>query len=114
MDFWSTLGDIVRYLLIFVAVTTCLLVVLVVIIANMPRGNPLKRLLTAFTYRIAATVAAGALAIPLEPIPGVDAIYDIGAPLLLLIYWISFFRNAGRTMSAGRAPPTPPAIADRR
>jgi len=39
-----------------------------------------------------ATIAAGALAIPIEPIPGLDVLYDIGAPLLLLLYWVSFSR----------------------
>ena len=46
-----------------------------------------------------ATIAAGALAIPIEPIPGLDVLYDIGAPLLLLLYWVSFFKNVRSTMS---------------
>jgi len=33
---------------------------------------------------VGATVAAGALAIPVEPIPGLDALYDIGVPIALL------------------------------
>ncbi len=110
----STIGEIFRDLLIFIAVMTALLIVLIVAIARMPDDNPLKRLLTAFTYRVGATVAAGALAIPIEPIPGLDVAFDIGAPLLLLIYWITFFRKAGGMMSNRSPPPKPPAITDRR
>ena len=60
----------------------------------MPDGNPLKRVLTALSYRIGATAAAGLLAIPIEPIPGLDVLYDIGIPVALIIYWVSFFKNA--------------------
>ena len=99
MEVLSTIAEVIRDLLIFVAAMAALLVVLIVAIALMPERNPLKRLLTALSLRVGATVAAGLVAIPLEPTPGVDVLYDIGAPLVLLLYWVSFFRNAGRTMS---------------
>jgi hypothetical protein len=41
-----------------------LLIALIVIVSKMPDGNPLKRVLTALSYRIGATAAAGLLAIP--------------------------------------------------
>jgi hypothetical protein len=114
MEVLSTITEIIRDLLIFVAAMTALLVVLILVIARMPRDNPLKRLLTALSYRIGATAAAGALAIPIEPIPGFDVLYDIGAPVLLLVYWISFFRNAGRTdVRATCATSAPNASDDR-
>jgi hypothetical protein len=94
MEALSTIAEIVRDLLIFVAAMTGLLVVLVVVVSKMPDSNPLKRLLTALTYRVGATVAAGALAIPIEPIPGLDAAYDMAVPLLLIWYWFTFFRDA--------------------
>jgi hypothetical protein len=78
---------------------TVLLVALVVIISMLPANNPLKRTLTALSYRVGATAAVGALAIPIGPIPGLDAIYDIGAPILLIWYWYTFFRNLGRNKS---------------
>jgi hypothetical protein len=106
MEVLSTITEIIRDLLIFVAVMTALLIVLIIVVAKLPNDNPLKRLLTALTYRVAATVAAGALAIPIEPIPGLDAVYDVGAPVLLLLYWFSFFWNA-RSMVSNR-PPLPP------
>jgi hypothetical protein len=61
MALFSTIAEIIRNLLIFVAVMTALVVALVV--WKMPDGNPLKRLLAALTYRTGATAAAGALAI---------------------------------------------------
>jgi hypothetical protein len=60
----------------------------------MPDTNPLKRILTAFSYRLGATLAAGALAIPIEPIPGIDVLYDIGVPILLIWYWFTFLKTA--------------------
>jgi hypothetical protein len=80
----STIAEIIRDLLIFVGVIIALLVALVVVISKMPDTNPLKRILTALSYRLGATLAAGALAIPLEPIPGIDALYDIGVPIVLI------------------------------
>src|ERR1700683_1670864 len=101
----STLEEIIRDLLIFVAVMAALLIILVVVVSKMPSDNPLKRVLTALCYRIGATAAAGALAGPLEPIPGLDALYDVGVPILLIWYWFTFFTDAGRTMSHPPAAP---------
>ena len=54
----STIAEIIRDLLIFVAVITALLIALVVVISKMPDTNPLKRILTALSYRLGATLAA--------------------------------------------------------
>jgi hypothetical protein len=108
MEMLSILAEIIRDLLIFVAVMTGLLIVLVVAVSKMPDSNPLKRLLTALTYRVGATAAAGALAIPIEPIPGIDALYDVAVPLLLLWYWFTFFRDAFFRSSFQTPPASPP------
>jgi hypothetical protein len=100
----STIAEIVRDLLIFVGVIAALLVALVVLVSKMPSANPLKRILTALCYRLAATLAAGAVAIPLEPIPGIDVIYDIGVPIVLIWYWFTFFREARRATSDPHPP----------
>jgi hypothetical protein len=106
----SSIAEIIRDLLIFVVVMAALLIALVVIVSRMPDTNPLKRLLTALSYRLGATLAAGAVAIPLEPIPGVDVAYDIGVPIALAWYWYTFFRDA-RRMKSGAAPqPDQPRI----
>jgi hypothetical protein len=103
----STVAEIIRDLLIFVGVIAALLIALIVVVSKLPDTNPLKRLLTALCYRLGATLAAGAIAIPLEPIPGIDLAYDIGVPIALIWYWFTFFKDARRTMSnppAQRAP----------
>ncbi len=100
----STIAEIIRDLLIFVVVMAALLVTFVVVISKMPDTNPLKRVLTALSYRLGATLAAGAVAIPLEPIPGIDVLYDVGAPLILIWYWFTFFRDA-RHMTSTRPLP---------
>jgi hypothetical protein len=95
----STFADILRYTLIVIGVMTVLLIIVIMMIANMRAESPLKRVLKALSYRMGATIAAGVLAIPIEPIPGLDVMYDIGAPALLLLYWLSLFKNTGRTIS---------------
>jgi hypothetical protein len=101
----ATIMEIIRDLLIFVAVMFALCMVLVVVISKMPDDNPLKRILTALSYRLGATLAAGAVAIPIEPIPGLDALYDIAVPVALMWYWFTFFRDALRSLGGGPAAP---------
>jgi hypothetical protein len=100
----STIAEIIRDLLIFVGVVAALVIALVVVVSMMPNANPLKRILTALCYRLAATLAAGAVAIPLEPIPGIDVLYDIGVPVVLIWYWFTFFTDA-RRMTSDPSPP---------
>jgi uncharacterized protein YggT (Ycf19 family) len=95
----STVAEIIRDLLIFVGVTAALLIAPIVVVSKQPDTNPLKRLLTALCYRLGATLAAGAIAIPLEPIPGIDLAYDVAVPVALIWYWFTFFRDARRTIS---------------
>jgi hypothetical protein len=102
----STVAEIIRDLLMFVGVMTALLIALVVVISRMPETNPLKRILTALSYRLGATLAAGALAVPLEPIPGIDVLYDIAVPILLIWYWFTFFKNA-LSMKSTSSPSQP-------
>jgi hypothetical protein len=99
MGLLSTIAEIIRDLLIFVVAMTALLIALIVVVSKMPDDNPLKRILSALSYRVGATVAAGAVAIPIEPIPGIDAMYDILVPIALIWYWFTFFRNAGRMVT---------------
>ena len=99
----SDVEGIIRDLLIFVVAMSVVLAALLVIISRMPNDNPLKRILVALSYRVGATAAAGMLVIPATPIPGLDAVVDFGAPLVLIWYWWTFFRNARR------GPPEKPA-----
>jgi hypothetical protein len=104
MDALASIEGIVRDLLIFVVAMTALLIALLVIVSRMPDDNPLKRILAALSYRVGATAAAGLIAAPAMPIPGLDAVVDVGAPLLLLWYWWTFFRD----LRANRMPAAPP------
>src|SRR6476659_7445710 len=99
----ATIMEIIRDLLIFVAVMFALCIVLIVVISKMPDDNPLKRILTALSYRLGATLAAGTIAIPVEPIPGLDTLYDIAVPIALIWYWFAFFRDALRYSREGAA-----------
>jgi hypothetical protein len=36
------------------------------------------------------------LVIPATPIPGLDTLIDVGAPIALIWYWWTFFRDANR------------------
>jgi len=102
MNILAVVTQIVGDLLIFVGAMAALLVVLIVVVSRLPAGNPLKRVLVALCFRVAATLGAGVIAIPLEPIPGIDVAYDVVAPVLLVIYWLTFFVTAFRT---GRPSP---------
>jgi hypothetical protein len=100
--------EIIRDLLIFIAVMFALCIVLVVVISKLPDDNPLKRVLTALSYRLGATLAAGAVAIPLEPIPGLDALYDVAVPVALIWYWFTFFRDTIGFSNPGKPDAVPP------
>ncbi len=99
--------DIIRDLLIFIAVMFALCIVLIVVVSKLPDSNPLKRLLTAFTYRMGATLVAGAVAVPIEPIPGLDVLYDLAVPVALIWYWFTFFRDALRSSGGKVTTRTP-------
>jgi hypothetical protein len=107
MGIASAIVEIIRDLLIFVAAMLALLIALAVVISKMPDDNPLKRLLSALSYRVGATAAAGVIAIPIEPIPGLDTLYDVGVPIALLWYWFTFFREAVRAVSSTPAHQSP-------
>ena len=90
MDILNLIGQIVRDLLIFVGACLAILVVLLIVVARMPRENPLRQLLSELCRHVAVTLAAGAVAIPIEPIPGLDVAYDTLVPVALLYFWIKF------------------------
>src|SRR6476646_4191811 len=99
----STIAEIIRDLLIFFGVITALLITLIVVVSKMPNTNPLKRVLTALCSRLGATLAAGAVAIPLEPIPGIDILYDVGVPIVLIWYWYTFGSEQGVQLVTARS-----------
>jgi hypothetical protein len=88
--------ELIRDLLIFIAVMFTLCIALIVVISMLPSDNPLKRILTALSYRVSATLAVGMVAVPVEPILGLDVLYDIAVPIALIWYWFTFFRDTIR------------------
>ena len=108
MDALASIEAIIRDLLIFVVAMTTLLIALLVIVSRMPDDNPLKRILVALSYRVGATAAAGLIAAPATSIPGLDAVVDIGAPILLLWYWWTFFRGLWSDRARTPAPKAEP------
>jgi hypothetical protein len=91
---------IIQDLLLFLGVLIVAFVALVVFISRLSGDNPLKQILTAVSLRICATLAAGFVAIPIEPIPGMDVLYDLGMPIVLLFYWATLVRSLMRTCRA--------------
>jgi hypothetical protein len=107
MDILSFIGQIIRDLLIFAGACFALLVILLIVVSRLSPQNPLRQLLNEVCRHVAVTLVAGLVAIPIEPIPGVDVAYDTLVPLALLIYWIRFiWRVVG--MLGQRALPPPP------
>src|ERR1700682_2246024 len=100
----SMIEAIIRDLLIFVAVMFALFIVVLVVVSKMPDDNPLKRILTALSYRVGMTLAAGVVAVPIEPIPGLDVLFDIGVPILLVWSWFTFSDCRERTRRRGSQP----------
>lgn len=104
MSFLAVVTHIFADLLIFIGVMAVLFVVLVIAAFRLPPDNPLKRVVTALCLRVAASLGAGLIAIPLEPVPGVDVAYDMAAAIGLTLYWLSFFVAAARIVFARPRP----------
>ena len=69
MEALSAVERIIRDLLVFVVAMSVVLAALMVIISRMPNDNPLKRIMMALSYRVAATAAAEMLVIPTTLVP---------------------------------------------
>jgi hypothetical protein len=69
-----------------------LVLVLIVAVCYLP-DSPVKDVMSAVTKRIGATAAVAAVGIPIEPIPGLDGLYDIGALLFLAVYWFGVLKE---------------------
>ncbi|HUO92223.1 MAG TPA: hypothetical protein VMU22_04835 [Rhizomicrobium sp.] len=105
MPILSAVTHIFADLLIFVGAMAVLFVLLVIAAFRMPAGSSLRRVATALCLRVAASLGAGIIAIPIEPVPGVDIAYDVAAAIALAIYWLSFFVTAARILLENRPRP---------
>ena len=95
---------IIQALLLFAFGTAALLGLLLIIIARLPSDNPLKRILAALSLRVGAVAAAGIVAIPIEPIPVLDVLYDVAVPAALLYFWLTLFREVTAILRGSRRP----------
>lgn len=59
-------------------------------VSVLPEENPLRALLVSLTRHLAATFAIGMVAIPVQPLPGIDVAYDTASMVFLLWYWGTF------------------------
>jgi hypothetical protein len=89
----DTLTEIIRDLLIFVAVMFALFIVLIVVIAKMPPDNPLRQTLAALARRVAATWGLALIDIPASTVQPIGDVWDVGTLLFLAYYWYTFFRD---------------------
>ncbi len=90
-----------KMLVLCVAGFFALLVILVVLINYLPR-SPLRDVLGAVTKRIGATAAVAMIAIPVQPIVGIDGIYDIISSILLLCYWFLLISDIRKAFVSSR------------
>ena len=87
-----------KILVLCLAGLIALLLVLIVLVNYLPR-SPLRDVLGAVTKRIGATAAVTMIAIPIQPIVGVDGIYDIASSIFLLCYWLLLIKDIREALS---------------
>jgi hypothetical protein len=95
----SAVFHFLEVLVISVSALIALTLVLLVIVAHLP-GSPLKEIFVALAKRIGATAAISLLAVPLAPIPVVDALYDVSGAVFLAIYWFDIFKAIAKSIAA--------------
>ena len=87
-----------KILVLCLAGLIALFLVLVVLVNYLPR-SPLRDVLGAVTKRIGATAAVAMIAIPVQPIVGVDGIDDTVSSVFLLCYWLLLIKDIHKALS---------------
>ncbi len=87
-----------KVLVLCVAGLIALLVILLVLVNYLPR-SPLRDIMGALTKRIGATAAVAMIAIPIQPVVGIDGIYDIASSIFLLCYWLLLIREIQKALA---------------
>ncbi len=87
-----------KVLVLCVAGLIALLVLLLVLVNYLPK-SPLRDIIGALTMRIGATAAVAVIAIPVQPIVGIDGIYDIASSVFLLCYWLLLIKDIRKALS---------------
>ena len=94
----SEFFSFLKVLVLCVAGLIALLVILIVLVNYLP-SSPLRDVMGALTKRIGVTAAVAMIAIPVQPIVGVDGIYDVVGTLFLLCYWLLLLRDIQKALS---------------
>ena len=87
-----------KILVLCLAGLLALLAILIVLVNYLPR-SPLRDVLGAVTKRIGATVVVSMIAIPVQPILGIDGIYDLASSAFLLCYWLLLIRDIRKALA---------------
>jgi hypothetical protein len=109
MDIISSLINLAALALMCGVSVAGLAVILAIVAARMPPDNPLRKVLHALCTRLVAMLGVGAVAIPLQPIPGLDAIYDVGAIGVAAYLAYTFFRELNVIWKQTHQAPAVPA-----
>jgi len=108
----DTLGEIIKFLLIFIGAMTVLMLIVLAVLWKMPPTHPWRLVLAAFARRLAATWGIALIDIPATAIQPLGDVWDVGTLIFLAWYWYTFFRDdAGRALRAlkdvARSTPRP-------
>lgn len=87
-----------KVLVLCIAGLIALVVLLLVLVNYLPK-SPLRDIIGALTMRLGATAAVAVIAIPVQPIVGVDGIYDIASTMFLLCYWLLLIKDIRKALS---------------
>ena len=99
----DTLGEILKYLLIFIGAMTVLMVVVLAVLWKMSPTHPWRLVVSAFARRLAATWGIALIDIPATAMQPLGDVWDIGTLIFLAWYWYTFFRDdAGRALQTLR------------
>lgn len=104
------LSDFLHFIEIMFALATMVLaifVVLIVVVARMPKDNPLHMILAALARRVGATAALMFIDPVATAVPVGGEVFDIATTIGLAIYWYTFFSHMAR-------PAKPPATTSRK
>jgi hypothetical protein len=100
----NSIASIIGYILLFGSFMAVLLVAAPIVVSQLPPDNPLRRMLASLCARICLTLGAGIVGLPLQAIPGIDAVYDVAAICGLLYVWCTLIREVMAVLADVRQP----------
>jgi hypothetical protein len=77
VEYVSAIVEIIEIILFSLLALVALLAVLLITVSLLPKDKPLRMLLVALSKPIGIMVGLGTVALPIEFIPAIDAVYDL-------------------------------------